>query len=937
MGGSTPAGELLTSELLVGRAGELHAIRAVFAAPSDVGDVLLMSGEPGIGKSSLVAEAVAQARTAGWTVHHAAADELDADRVYWLVGALFRDLRGELRRSRSSGLPSAIEFAISPRIDAADAVAAHVEQLRVAGPVLVAIDDVQWADAESIYAITALVRRATSLGVVILVAFRPEPMSAELSQLVDVARGGGATELVLEPLGDADVEQLAHRRLEGPISANLRSHLAAAGGNPWLVNELVAHAQAGGLSEPPSRRDSTAQVPPSVADAVRRRLRSVTDDVAGLLRVAAVLGKTFSVEEVAQVASESMGRVAIAMAHAAEAGFLCDDGDTMSFRHDLFRQALEGELPRPVRRALHREAASVLHAAGASRSRIAPHLVLGARRGDAEAFAWLVDSAEEASLLAPSAAADLLAHAAQVCREDDPRRVRTEVLRARLLVWGGRPHAAEQLAADLLRGEPDARLAADLHGIRARALFLLGRPAEAIDVINRLAEPDASGARDNDALGLAENALARLFGSDLSGAAACAEQALAHATAEPASTSLSHSVLGWTTSLAGRLAEAREHADAAIELATEPAAYRYVPHLFSAIVLNAAGDAPGARLALRSGRSIGMRIDVGWARAMFDWADATVAFLAGDWSDALTLGEAGDVAAQESGLQLGALWPVSINALVAARRGETQLARLALERADGLVQGGGVQLGFDWWAWAHAVVDIETGAPDRAATLLHGALRVAEQTGARSVVNLIGIDLVKAAIASDDRPAAERAAHSLGALASTSGVASHQGLAEHAAGLVSLDRERLDRGIAHLDGGHRPYELGRVLADAALLHARSGDAETARRHAKRAIGLFDGLGASVDDGRLREELRGLGVVVRGAAPLTRSSTGWDSLTKSERAVVDLVARGLSNGEVAERLFVSRRTVESHLLHVYAKVGSRSRVELARQAADRARG
>lgn len=924
---------------LVGRDDERRTVRGVVAAGAgDVGGVVLVSGEPGIGKSSLLADACEVAVDAGMVVRRATADERDGGRSHALLHALFPELADELHAIAASRPHDAMDFAVTSRLKTADAVVGHVEALRARTPMLLAVDDLQWADAESLFALGALVRRAGSLAVCVVAAFRTTPTPSELAQLIDLGRASGAAEVILGPLSAADAASLAEQHVEGALPASLRARLEGAAGNPWLITELAAHAH---TSDPDSRAGlgRSGTVPPAVRDALRRRLRSVDDEVAAYLRAASVLGGTFSVEDLAALVDESVGRVAVAMTRGIDAGFLDDTGVGLRFRHDLLRQALESELPPSVARSLHREAANVLRAAGAPPTRVAPHLVVGARVGDTDAFDWLVDAADDAARLAPATAADLLGHAVELCHRDDPRRASTEVLRAQLLVWGGRPNDAEILTGQLLEIESRGEVADELRAIRARALFALGRAAEGDDQL-RHGREDPDDLSIFDARHLAEAALLRLFAADIASADRFASAALAADPVDTVSESVAHSVLGWTSSLRGAAAAARFHADAALEIAAgsdSPQVQRFVPHLFAAVVQNAVGDTPGARLTLRSGRAVSARLDVGWHRAMYDWAEGVVAFMAGEWSDALALGEAGAVSAEESGLQLGALWHVAIAALVSTRRGEIETARAMLAEADELVARGPIQFGFDWYAWAHATVLFESGQADVAVTVLDGAWRVAERTGARSTWHVFGVDLAAGALDVGRLEVVDRVADGLAELAATSGLALHRGLAMHVAGLRDADAELLAAAADELEPVRRPFEHARAAGHAAVAFAARGDAEQARRSARRALGVYDALDAAASQARLREALRAHGIAVRGSTRPRATATGWDALTKSERAVVELVARGLSNGEIAERLFVSRRTVESHLVHVYAKVGARSRVELARQVAERSGG
>jgi DNA-binding NarL/FixJ family response regulator len=131
--------------------------------------------------------------------------------------------------------------------------------------------------------------------------------------------------------------------------------------------------------------------------------------------------------------------------------------------------------------------------------------------------------------------------------------------------------------------------------------------------------------------------------------------------------------------------------------------------------------------------------------------------------------------------------------------------------------------------------------------------------------------------------------------------------------------------------GHRHPEATRARHDAAVAAARRGDESEARRLAKDAFASYDALGADQLHARLRSELRAAGIVLRPRRTAPRPSHGWDSLTPSEQTVVQFVADGLTNTDIAERLYVSRRTVESHLGRVYTKLDLTTRAQLVAAA------
>jgi DNA-binding CsgD family transcriptional regulator len=194
------------------------------------------------------------------------------------------------------------------------------------------------------------------------------------------------------------------------------------------------------------------------------------------------------------------------------------------------------------------------------------------------------------------------------------------------------------------------------------------------------------------------------------------------------------------------------------------------------------------------------------------------------------------------------------------------------------------------------------------------------------------VDLVRIAISVQDTDLADAATKSARDRADVNpGVFSIAGTFAHIQGLMHNDAGAFADAIAHFERGPRPLALASALEDAGRLCTRRGDTDDAVDNLGRALEIYTRVGASWDAGRVRRRLRSLGV--RRRLPSTPSArTGWAALTDSELAVIGLVVQGMTNREVAERLFVSPHTVSTHLRHVFEKLELNSRVELAGVAA-----
>ena len=197
---------------------------------------------------------------------------------------------------------------------------------------------------------------------------------------------------------------------------------------------------------------------------------------------------------------------------------------------------------------------------------------------------------------------------------------------------------------------------------------------------------------------------------------------------------------------------------------------------------------------------------------------------------------------------------------------------------------------------------------------------------------IIGPDLVRLALAAGEAGRARNAAAAVTSVASRNEVPWITGAALRCQGLAENDADILDAAVSAYARGPRPLELALTCEDAGAAFARRGNAARASQLLDQAITIYERLGAARDIARAEAALRQMGVRRGRRVTHSRAQSGWPSLTPSERAVVDLVAEGLSNPQIGQRLYVSRRTVQTHLAHVFAKLHIPSRTQLAAEAA-----
>jgi DNA-binding CsgD family transcriptional regulator len=927
--------------VIVGRAPELEVIDRLLAG-GDRGGVLLIEGEAGIGKSTLIDEACRRADDSGLTVWAAGGEETaSAGTLALLARAMGSDpgpagravieRAGQLRQVEHTAVARLL--GAEPPVPAAllDEVLDAIEQAGKGRALLLALDDVQWADPSTLHALSKLARRAVPLGLILVLGFRPVPRPAGLDALLDAVAPTSPVHLRLRPLDAQSVEALLDLELRGAGADAIdaaRAHAAGAAGSPFFLVELVrALRQPGALDDV---LQGGSVLPFSLRDTLLRRVRLAGEPASEVLRTAAIFGRQVSVDEVAALTGRRVVDVASAVTDATAAGILAEDGDgRLAFRHDLVREAILEELPGAVRSALHREAARVLEERGAAVERIVRHLVLGAEVGDTASIGRLRQVARDAIA---SDAVDLLGTALDACNESDPQRSDLEAELAEALVWAGRVVEGESRARLALLTARDPAVMTALRATRCHALFMMGRAQDALTLWAQDRRESGTWSAEE----LAETSAARLFAGDVDGARSLAAEATARYEAgtdhDRAAASIAYCVQCWTAGMSGDFASALDHSKRGVAAAFDdgsPRAVRHGPELFRAIVLDSVED-PDTDAAFVHAQRTAAEHSGPFVLPLSHAALAIRRYRTGQWDEALAECEAGRAVGAESGTAVAENWLAAVTSLILVDRGDVEGARAVLERTG----AADPRPGLEWYVLAQARVLEASGDIAAAQVLVAGAGDIFAAMGLRSAVLNMGVDLVRLSIAVGDDDASARFADVLATFLDDAPPV----IAASAAFAVALargDGPGLVAAADRLAECGRPYEAAHARHRAALVIA-ADDPDQARDVARVALRGYDELGAVRADAMLRAELRAAGLRVRlPHASVGAPTIGWPALTPTERRVVDLVAKGMTNAAIAERLVVSRRTVESHLVRVYDKVGTRSRLDLAQQAAARA--
>ncbi|WP_460307775.1 ATP-binding protein [Actinocorallia aurea] len=875
---------------LRGREAELARLAGLLeSARAGSGAVALLLGEAGIGKTVLLEETAAAARAQGFSVSLSRAEELhEMAPLSTLVSGLLHGADPLLSAADLGPLTSHHD----QRIWLVERLAAAIEERAAASPVLIALDDVQWADPLSRFALGHLPERLRASPVLWLLAGRQHPRI-----------GSGSIPVPLRPLASAAIGQLAGDVL-GEVPESVLDLLDGAGGNPFLAAEMLAGLRGReGADGPPER----------LVLGVRGRLSSLAPGTLDFLRKGAVLGRSFRLSDAAALAGRPAVDLLAELEEATRGGLLDDDGERLTFRHDLLRQAVYADISPSVRRALHRAAAGRLVAAGSPAAEAAPHLLKGAEPGDDEAVDLLVAAAEEALPLMPDFAGDLLARAHDLVPASQPRAFALGERMITVRTRAGRFAEAVATADALLARQPTLPDFARIQAAVGTALWNLdeiGDLARRADAALAVAD-DPGTAAELAAL----RALALSRGRDLDAAREAGAQALARADAVGGREARTSALwaMGEIELNAGDCAAALHHHQVLCTIDPE-----YRPEEIVALLHHDEFAAAARLLAAAAGGSRRPVMQL-WAQGnhhlglgRLDDADA----------DLLTL----DRLEEKEGTSIHRVNSRILRGWTALARGHRAEAADHLEAATASVRARPNRGNEAGTRFLRALL----AAPDEAADQVRRIQREAPFVRWRLLRPWFA-DAVRIAVAAGDRRLAEELADQAADHAARNpGVPTPAGTAAHAAALAHGDTGRLRLAVELLEGGPRPLPLAAASADLGRALAEEGEGTASAAALARAHDLYTAAGAWGLAAAAGGEPAEQGAPAR-PAQTERPLQGWGALTASERKVAHLIAEGHTNRSAAETLVVSPHTVNTHLVAVFRKLGVNSRVQLTRLA------
>ena len=939
-----------TADPLVGRARERDEMAgALAAARARPGGVLVIEGEPGIGKSRLLLELAGLAAGEECVVLDTRASEFEGDLPYALWSdALDPHLRelGE-RRVQLLGIGDPHALAVvapvlegeDPGAPVADRHRTHralrdlLERLAATRPLVLCLDDVHWADPASLDALAALVRRPPAAAVLLALAARegqlPLPLSRALAASMSEDR---AARIELGPLSGAEASEL--------IGEDPTAIFWLSGGNPFYLQQLArVHARTSD-----DRVPGEGVVPAAVEASLVSELGELAPQARLLLEAAAVVGDPFEPDLAAEVAGLKQTVALDALDQLLVRALVRSAGTPrgFAFRHPLVRHAVYEATAGGWRLAAHGRAVDALARRGADAIARAHHVEQSAHTGDEAAIALLTQAADAARASAPATASRFCAAVLRLLPAgpgDRERRMWMQAALADAQSAAGDPAAARATLLDALRvAEGAERL-----GLTVAATYAdlwLGRLQDArrrlqVELRDLPAEPSRDRIRLRLSLGMTA-----LFECDLREAEAQASDALDDARR------IGDLVLAGVVPALGtlaRVADARapevgggvEDAAGALErLSGEQLATRLPALWMLGRARRMTGDLTGGLADLQRGLTLAAETERETVRLLFAAESVGVLVELGRLQEAADMAQESVELARLAGSPPLLLWAQS--ALSRARLAAGDIASAIRDAQE--AQTSGTRPDFcatGQPGWCLGLALTAAGEPDQGAHAMLdsvGGLRLPLVVAADRPA--AAADLVEVLLAAGELDGAEQALAAGEDIAARSGVALAAASTGRARAALLLACGQ-PAAAAECAAAARATARGAPLTRARtqLLEGQSLAAAGNRPSAMAALiaaeSALDGFGAVRWRDEAVRELRALGHRVR--RPAREATAGaLGPLTAREREIADLVAAGRTNREVAAQLVLSAKTIEAHLRNIYAKLGVRSRVELARE-------
>jgi DNA-binding CsgD family transcriptional regulator len=921
---------------LRGREREIAVIRRKLSqVRAGTGAVVVVEGSAGLGKTRLLDECVSIAGELSFLVGRGAAEPGRVIELGALFDALFDgDPPLADRRALNDGHASS-EFLFWLLQD----VQSLIEEAALENPVLICLDDLHWAGTSFSLAMRQLPLRLSSLPVAWVMAFRPEQGLHQLQQAKTELIESGAELIRLGPLNREAVAQVAADVLGVEADADLLQKAERVHGNPFLLVEFFRGLQDDRIVSLDSGRATLVEdrLPHRVSDSMRGRLARMSPASERAATFASGLGRRFSVHDLAAMTEMTLTELIDPVNELVQADIFAADGDQLAFRHDIIREAVRGSLLSPVRRAVDRQAADVLLARGALPAEVATQLVESAEPGDDVAISTALQATQALGSSDPAAAAELAAKALDLTPPRHALRGPLVAQRVVSLFAAGLAEEGKRFADSALRqampAEEEARVRVSVAGMfdlspeirseNARAgLALPSLPADL------RAELWAALYHSLSVAGRKEEAL--YIEPSVREAAYASTSEVCRFAFELPESGLAYQLLDFGRAREILLTAERRQLDGR----DDPRAR--LAHLLRSWILAATDQYDEALQAIDAGVIAAQRDRQNWALRVFETTRGRQMLQMGNFAEAAVALD-GRFSRGDTHLIAGALHAPSVVALgiLKIRTADASGALEVAEIAKTMLQARAPCVRHHAM-WYLALLALSQGDPMQA----HGWLCSCGQRERLSMFPLypheVGYDAerVRIAAAAGDEELAEHGISIAERRASLNPqVPSCAAAAAHARGIWTDSTDDLQRAASLYRGGPRPLAQASALEDLGRLLAKRGEAGSAIAVLDTALTIAARAGASWDAARIRGRLRRLGVRRR-PAKVDRPKTGWEALTEAELVVANLAAHGSTNREIADKLFISPHTVNTHLRHVFEKLRVNSRVQLTRLAAGR---
>ena len=902
--------------VLRGRSRELDRAVAVLRGAVDrgQGSTMLVAGEAGIGKTALLRAVHRHAEGLGFAVGYGKADEVSQIAPGAPVLHALRSGSPPLLDDASfRGLADLYEKPLWLVEGIADLLESRAQQV----PLLIVVDDLQWADRLSRFALRVLSGRLAASPVVWLMAGRGR-LREVFTDFDAVGHFDDAVveRLELAPLTDDDVMAVAADILGRPPVGRGEDWLRMVGGNPLLAVQIAE-----GMALDRALGRSSDAVPTTLAPLLRSRLGMLGSGVRAALQLAAVWGRALEVLDAAHMLGADPATLGRALSGAAALGLVDEPTDPIEFRHDLFRELVYGDLPGPERVRLHGLCAAHLVGVGRSAVEAAPHAREAVRRGDRGAVEILRRAAHESIDSMPQTAAQLILEAFDGLPRDDPDRLELGEQCADLLTRAQRGTEAVAVIDDLLTRSVDPEQRARLQVLAARALWLTGSAQLLAERVGReLSSSTVTGPLRARLEASRSLALSRIDPGEAASTAAEAALARGRELHDRPAEILARHALGEVAKNEGRHVAAYRVFH---RLRTSFGQGFLADEITSLQFIDRFDEAQTLLVGVSRGTGRHSTAELPSLLCAQLWQDFKLASFDAAVADAQTLIAVGD----ELGTYVHRLDARVVMSTVAVVHGDVERARAIVALAeDELVTHDAVQapgLVLARARIAAAELDFDEGV-----RLLRPLLTTGS-TARRYWPRLLDQMRLGAgvAVAAGDRAFARDTVEQAAAAALLNpGVASFEGVALQIRGYVTGDHEALGRAVDLLRRSPRAFMLAQALSDHGSALLQAGRHRQAVQRWEEAWSIFDGLRAITAAAQVQELLDASGARARSrTAP--RPVTGWGALTDAEARVARLIGEGNTNRSAAEMLGVSMNTVATHVRSVFLKMDVRSRVQL----------